>query len=188
MPTRHGPAEKQNSIATSSLGAAIINRKYVNSMSLNRISQELAGNDIDISRQTMANWILRFAQYFNPLCERMKEELLSLPVTRWMRLLCWFCVVTRKPGKKPFLMGRATYESTDPGSTIVTGRSYCMSTSADEAIVTPKSITKIQRDASGSWVAAVSLGGEETAGRNQCKLLGTCKKGSARRLVLKTLR
>ena len=71
-----------NSIVTPSLGAAIINGKFINSMPLNRISQELARSDINISRQTMGNWILDFAKYFAPLCERMKTELLSLPVTQ----------------------------------------------------------------------------------------------------------
>ena len=96
-----------NSIATSSLGAAIINGKYVNSMPLNRISQELARNDIDISRQTMANWILRFAQYFNPLCERMKEELLSLPVTQADETPLLVLHGDPKAGEEPRLDGKS---------------------------------------------------------------------------------
>ena len=72
----------ENSIATASLGAAILNGKYINSMPLNRISQELERNDIYISRQTKGNWLLHFAKHFEPLCERMKQEFLSLPVTQ----------------------------------------------------------------------------------------------------------
>lgn len=72
----------RNSIATPSLGAAILNGKYVNSMPLYRIAQELERNEVCLSRQTMSNWILRFAEYFRPLWERMHTELLSLPVTQ----------------------------------------------------------------------------------------------------------
>ena len=71
-----------NSICHPTLGSAMINGKFVNSMPLNRISQELERNGVTISRQTMANWMLHFAGWFSPLCERMKTELLSLPVTQ----------------------------------------------------------------------------------------------------------
>ena len=72
----------QNSIVTPSLGAAILNGKYVNSMPLYRIEQELNRSEVSLSRQTMSNWVLRFAEYFRPLWERMHAELLSLPVTQ----------------------------------------------------------------------------------------------------------
>lgn len=70
----------RNSIVTPSLGAAILNGKYVNALPLYRISQEFERNGLSLSRQTMANWIIAFAQYFDPLWHRMKEHLLSLPV------------------------------------------------------------------------------------------------------------
>ena len=38
----------KNSIATPSLAAAVINSKYVNALPLNRISEELARNDLDL--------------------------------------------------------------------------------------------------------------------------------------------
>lgn len=72
----------KNSIVTPSLGAAILNGKYVNALPLNRISQEFARNDLDLSRQTMSNWIIAFAKYFRPIWKRMKYHLLSLPVTQ----------------------------------------------------------------------------------------------------------
>lgn len=73
----------RNSIVTPSLLASILNVKYVNSSALNRIEQEFERNGVNISRQTMSNWIIRCAnKYFAPFVTRMKQELLSLPVTQ----------------------------------------------------------------------------------------------------------
>ena len=72
----------EGSIVTPSLGAAILNGKYVNSLPLYRISQELARNDLQLSRQTMSNWVLAFAVLFRPLWELMKSVLLMLPVNQ----------------------------------------------------------------------------------------------------------
>ena len=73
----------RNSIVTPSLLASILNVKYVNSSALNRIEQEFARNGVNISRQTMSNWIIKCAdKYLAPLVERMKQELLTLPVTQ----------------------------------------------------------------------------------------------------------
>ena len=54
----------RNSIVTPSLGAAILNGKYVNALPLNRISQEFERNGVNLSRQTMANWVIAFADCF----------------------------------------------------------------------------------------------------------------------------
>lgn len=72
----------RNSIVTPSLGAAVLNGKYVNAMPLHRIAQEFDRNDLNISRQTMANWVIAFDRYFKPIWERMKEHLLTLPVVQ----------------------------------------------------------------------------------------------------------
>ena len=72
----------RNSIVTPSLGGAILNGKYVNALPLNRISQEFERNGLNISRQTMSNWVVNFSRYFNPLWERMKEHLLELSVVQ----------------------------------------------------------------------------------------------------------
>ena len=72
-----------NSIVTPSLLASILNVKYVNSSALHRIEQEFQRNGVNISRQTMSNWIVKCSQmYFTPFVERMKQELLSLHVTQ----------------------------------------------------------------------------------------------------------
>ena len=73
----------RNSIVTPSLLASILNVKYVNSSALHRIEQEFGRNGVNISRQTMSNWIIKCAdRYFTPFVERMKQELLTLHVTQ----------------------------------------------------------------------------------------------------------
>lgn len=73
----------RNSIVTPSLLASILNVKYVNSSALNRIEQEFERNGVNISRQTMSNWIIKSSKkYFAPFVERMKQELLTLHVTQ----------------------------------------------------------------------------------------------------------
>lgn len=73
----------KNSIVTPSLLASILNVKYVNSSALHRIEQEFERNGVNISRQTMSNWIINCAnRYFAPFVNKMREELLKLPVTQ----------------------------------------------------------------------------------------------------------
>ena len=72
----------RNSIVTPSLGAGILNGKYVNAMPLNRISQEFERNGLTISRQTMANWVISFDRYLHPVWEQMKKHLLELSVVQ----------------------------------------------------------------------------------------------------------
>lgn len=69
------------SIATPSLVSAVIHGKYTNAVPLYRQEQEFARNDVNISRQTMANWIIRTSErYFSLVYERMRDELMKSPV------------------------------------------------------------------------------------------------------------
>ncbi|MCR5747070.1 MAG: IS66 family transposase [Lachnospiraceae bacterium] len=73
----------RNSIVTPSLMAAILNVKYVNSAPLYRIEQEFERNGIDISRQTMANWVINCSdKYLKPIADRLRTELLKYHVTQ----------------------------------------------------------------------------------------------------------
>lgn len=73
----------RNSIVTPSLLASIINVKYVNSATLTRIEEEFKRNSVNITKQTMSNWIVNSAErYFMPMVERMKQELLNLSVVQ----------------------------------------------------------------------------------------------------------
>lgn len=72
----------KNSIVTPSLGAAILNGKYVLALPLYRIEQEFERNGFRLSRQTMANWVISFSSYFRPMWRRMRELLLELSVVQ----------------------------------------------------------------------------------------------------------
>ncbi|MCD8019037.1 MAG: IS66 family transposase [Clostridiales bacterium] len=73
----------RNSILTPSLGAAIMNAKYVNALPINRIEQEFARNGLNLSRQVMAGWIIKCSErYLQPLYDRLKEILLEYPVNQ----------------------------------------------------------------------------------------------------------
>lgn len=76
------PKEMLNgSIATPSIVSAVIHGKYTNAVPLYRQEQEFARNDVNISRQTMANWVITSAErYISLVYDRMKEELLNSPV------------------------------------------------------------------------------------------------------------
>lgn len=70
-----------NSIATPSLVAGIINGKYTNSMPLYRIEQEFERNDVHISRQVMSNWVITLTErYLSLVYDRLKKEILKNPV------------------------------------------------------------------------------------------------------------
>lgn len=71
----------RNSLLTPSLAASIMNAKYVNGLPLYRISQEFLRNDIHISRQVMANWMIQCAdRYLGILYERLHRELYQFHV------------------------------------------------------------------------------------------------------------
>lgn len=71
----------RNSVATPSLVASIMNAKYVNGLPLHRIAQEFKRNEVNISKQVMANWMIRCSErYLNPVFMRMHELLLSSDV------------------------------------------------------------------------------------------------------------
>ena len=66
----------KNSIATPSLAAAVINSKYVNALPLNRISDELARNDLNLSKQVLAGWMIKLTdRYLHWLVREMWAEL-----------------------------------------------------------------------------------------------------------------
>ena len=66
------------SIASPSVLAHIISQKYVESLPLYRQEQQLSRLGIELSRQTMANWIIKGTeQWLKPLYDRMHEHLLK---------------------------------------------------------------------------------------------------------------
>lgn len=68
----------RNSIATPSLAASIMHAKYVNGMPLDRIATDFRRNEVNISKQVMANWVIRCSErYLSPLYFRLHELLLQ---------------------------------------------------------------------------------------------------------------
>ena len=94
----------KNSIVTPSLLASILNVKYVNSAPLYRVEQEFSRNGVNISRQTMANWIIKSAhKYFAPFWERLKQELLKLHVTQADETPTQVLNDDRSPGSQSYM-------------------------------------------------------------------------------------
>lgn len=64
------------SLVSPSLGAAIINGKYVNAVPLYRLEQEFQRYGLQITRQNMANWCIRLAEeYLSVLYDYLHKEL-----------------------------------------------------------------------------------------------------------------
>jgi len=72
----HPKALLHGSLLSPSLGAAIINGKYVNAVPLYRLEQEFQRYGLQITRQNMANWCIRLAEeYLSILYDHLHEEL-----------------------------------------------------------------------------------------------------------------
>ena len=68
----------QNSIATASLVAAIMFSKYINAVPLYRQEKAYADNNVNISRATMANWMIAAAEkYLKYYYEVMHKKLIE---------------------------------------------------------------------------------------------------------------
>ena len=64
------------SLVSPSLGAALINGKYVNAVPLYRLEQEFQRYGLQITRQNMANWCIRLAEeYLSILYDYLHKEL-----------------------------------------------------------------------------------------------------------------
>ena len=65
------------------------NGKYVNAVPLYRQEQEFERNDVNISRQTMANWVIRPTEkYLSLVYDRLVEEIKETRLSMLMRLRC----------------------------------------------------------------------------------------------------
>lgn len=77
----HPKSLLHGSLVSPSLGAAIINGKYVNAVPLYRLEQEFQRYGLQITRQNMANWCIRLAEeYLSVLYDHLHEELYSYHV------------------------------------------------------------------------------------------------------------
>lgn len=77
----HPKSLLRGSLVSASIGAAIMNGKYINALPLNRISEEFARKGLIIPRQNMANWMIRLAEeYFAILYDHLHQRLYEFPV------------------------------------------------------------------------------------------------------------
>ena len=68
----------KSSILTPSLAAGIFNYKYVDALPINRIAEEFRRNDVEISRQVMAGWMIKVAdRYIRFIYNAMKKSILA---------------------------------------------------------------------------------------------------------------
>ena len=66
----------RNSIATPALVASIMNAKYANAMPLDRQSRVFKTNGINLSTNTMANWVIKATEsYLSILYDRLHERI-----------------------------------------------------------------------------------------------------------------
>jgi len=71
----HPKALLHGSLVSPSLGAAIMNGKYVNAVPLYRLEQEFQRYGLNITRQNMANWCIRLGEeYFSVLYDYLHKE------------------------------------------------------------------------------------------------------------------
>ena len=89
---------------TPSLLSSIVNVKYVNSSTLNRVEQEFSRNGVNISRQTMSNWIIKSTdKYLCPLWDRLQEELLKFHVNQSDETPTQVIHDGKSPGSKSYM-------------------------------------------------------------------------------------
>ncbi len=86
------------SIASSSLIAYVMEQKYVNSMPLYRQEQQFKRWGIDLSRQNLANWMIKGSELFEPFYKRMHETLLQQDIVLADETTLQ---VLKEPGKAP---------------------------------------------------------------------------------------
>lgn len=72
----HPKSLLRGSLVSESLAAAIMNGKYVNGVPLYRLEKEFERNGLRITRQNMANWMIRLGEeYFEPFYDYLHELL-----------------------------------------------------------------------------------------------------------------
>ena len=79
----HPQALLHGSLVSPTLAAAIMNGKYVNAVPLYRLEQEFSRYGLSITRQNMANWMIRLGEsYLAVLCDYLHQKLYDYHKTR----------------------------------------------------------------------------------------------------------
>ena len=88
----------EKSLVSPSLLAYIMNQKFSCAMPLYRQEQEFKRMGVNLSRQTMANWIIKGANLLKPIYEEMRKELNSKTILHADETPI---EVLKEPGKEP---------------------------------------------------------------------------------------
>lgn len=64
-------------MASPSVLAMLLTTKYVDGLPLHRFEKVLGRHGIDISRQTLARWVILCGEHFQPLLNLMRDSLLG---------------------------------------------------------------------------------------------------------------
>ena len=142
-PVVKAPREKSiipGSFATPEVIAHIMVQKFVMGSPLYRQEQELNRRGIQLSRQTMSNWILRATEdYLTPIYDRLHKELRKREVLHADETTLQ---VLHEEGKAPQSESFMWLYRT---SGIQIGLLFCTSTSRDEEASIPKSSSRASR-------------------------------------------
>lgn len=77
----HPSSLLRGSLVSASLGAAIMNAKYVNGSPLHRMEKEFERYGLSIDRKNMANWMIRLSEeYLGVLYDQLREKLYDFHV------------------------------------------------------------------------------------------------------------
>ena len=92
------------SIATASLVSSILVGKYVSALPLYRPEQAYKANDVNISRQTMANWTINVGlTYLKPLWAVLKKEMMDSSIINTDETPCLVNKDGRPAGSKSYM-------------------------------------------------------------------------------------
>lgn len=92
------------SLVSPSIAAAIINGKYVNAVPLYRLEQEFSRYGLAITRQNMANWMIRIAEeYLGVLYDYLHEKLYDYHVIQADETPCFVNKDGRPAGSKSYM-------------------------------------------------------------------------------------
>ena len=132
----------EKGMASPSVLAMLLTTKYVDGLPLHRFEKVLGRHGIDISRQTLARWVIQCGEYFQPLLNLMRDNLLTSQIvhcdeTRVQVLKeagrepssqSWMWVQTGGPPDKPvILFDYSTSRAQDVPTRLLDGyRGYVM--------------------------------------------------------------
>jgi len=70
----------EKSLASPSVLAMLLTTKYVDGLPLHRFEKVLSRHGVDISRQTLARWVIQCGEQLQPLLNLLRDQLLESPV------------------------------------------------------------------------------------------------------------